>query len=116
MTSPRVLAVRTYPRRGEAAVEHRTASVGPAGIDGDRTKRAALSLVGRDRPRTRANLVLDVPTADLETLDGEVVRVGGAVLALRRTGNDCPGLYAAVGQGGPVAVGDVLEVLPGTDA
>ncbi len=106
-----VRAIHTFPERGQDGVEHHTAEVGAAGITGDRPKKAAVSVVGHDSPHTRANLVLDVPTAEVETLAGRVVHVGGVVLAVEGTGNACPGLYAAVGQAGTVRVGDAVTVV-----
>lgn len=107
----RVRALVTFPGRGEPGVEHHSVSVGPQGLEGDRPKKAAVSLVGDDAPTTRANLVLDVPTARVEQLDGSLVRVGEVLLAVHRTGTSCPGLYAAVGEPGRLEVGDVVRVV-----
>jgi uncharacterized protein YcbX len=108
-----VRAILTFPTRGEAGAAHDHCAVDTRGLSGDRPKKAAVSLVGNDSPHTRANLVLDVPTAEVETLGGRVVRVGGVVLAVEPTGNACPGLHAAVGEAGTVRVGDVVEVVEG---
>jgi hypothetical protein len=105
----RVVAIHTFPVRGEPAVDHASVRVGEAGLDGDRPKKAAVSLVGTDATATRANLVLDAPTQRLEALDGSVVRIGGVLLAVQATGNSCPGLYAAVGEAGSIRVGDTVE-------
>lgn len=107
----RVRALHTFPERDRAGVEHVAVEVDATGLAGDRAKRAAVSLVGHDAPKARANVVLDAPTADVEALAGRVVRIGGAVLAVEPTGNSCPGLYAAVGEAGTVRVGDAVEVL-----
>lgn len=107
----RVRAIHTYPERRGAAVGHDAVRVDGSGLDGDRPKRAAVSLVGADSPQTRANLVLDGPTAAVESLDGKVVRIGGVLLALGATGNHCAGLYASVGETGTVRVGDPVEVV-----
>ncbi len=107
----KVRAIHTFPERGQEGVDHDATEVGLTGLAGDRPKRAAVSLVGEDSPHARANLVLDVPTAEVETLAGHVVSVGEVVLAVEGTGNACPGLYAAVGQVGTVRVGDRVEVL-----
>jgi hypothetical protein len=109
MDGIRVLEIHTFPVHGAPGVEHATVQVDAAGIDGDRHKKAAVSLVGSDAPATRANLVLDVPTARVEALDGSLVRIGEVVLAVRATGNSCPGLYAAVGEPGSIRVGDSVE-------
>jgi uncharacterized protein YcbX len=109
MDSIRVLSIRTFPQHGEAGVEHARVQVSEAGLSGDRHKKAAVSLVGADDLGTRANLVLDAPTARVEALGGTVVRIGGVLLAVRATGNSCAGLYAAVGEAGSIAVGDRVE-------
>ncbi len=111
----RVRAIHTYPEKRGEAIDHDAVEVRDAGLVGDRPKRAAVSLVGVDSPHTRANIVLDVPTGDLETLDGRVVRIGGVLLALGATGNHCAGLYAAVGEGGTVRVGDPVELVEGAE-
>ncbi|HMM94725.1 hypothetical protein [Phycicoccus sp.] len=106
-----VRSIHTFPERGHDGVTHDTAEVGVDGLVGDRPKKAAVSVVGHDSPHTRANLVLDVPTAQVESLAGRVVRVGGVLLAVESTGNACSGLYAAVGQPGTVHVGDAVETV-----
>ena len=105
----RVRAIHTFPAHGEPAVAHDAVRVDTTGLEGDRPKKAAVSLVGDDSPSTRANLVLGAPTREVEGLRGSVVRVGEVLLALEGTGNDCPGLYAAVGEAGWVRVGDPVE-------
>jgi hypothetical protein len=107
----RVRAIHTFPERRGSAVDHDAVEVRDTGVVGDRPKKAAVSLVGADSPHTRANIVLDAPTGDVEALDGRLVRIGGVLLALGATGNHCAGLYAAVGQGGTVRVGDPVEVV-----
>ena len=109
MDEIRVLAIHTFPVRGEAGVEHTSVRVDEAGLDGDRPKKAAVSLVGADAPATRANLVLDATTEQVETLDGSAVRIGEVLLAVQRTGTSCPGLYAAVGEPGSIRVGDRVQ-------
>lgn len=93
-------------------MEHDAVQVGTHGIEGDRRKKAALSLVGLDAPTTRANLVLDMSTEAVEALQGGLVRIGDVLLAVEVTGTSCPGLYAAVGETGWVRVGDVVEPSP----
>ena len=107
----RVQGIRTYPTPGEPGVDHDAVRLTSAGLEGDRPKKAAVSLIGDDAPTTRANLVLDAPTTAVEALDGCVVRIGEALLAVQVTGNSCRGLYAAVGEAGTVRVGDTLETL-----
>ena len=105
----RVLAIHTFPVSGEPAVDHAVVQVSESGLDGDRAKKAAVSLIGSDAPSTRANLVLDAPTERVEALDGSVVRIGEVLLAVQATGTSCPGLYAAVGEPGSIRVGDLVE-------
>ena len=107
----RVRQVRTFPARGEPGVSHDEAFVAEVGLTGDRPRKAAVSLVGTDSPHTRANLVLDAPTEQVERLRGAVVRIGGVVLALEATGTACPGLYGAVGVTGTLRVGDRVDVV-----
>ena len=109
MEDIRVLAIHTFPVRGEPAVEHSSVQVDAVGLAGDRPKKAAVSIVGADSPATRANLVLDVPTEQVEALDGSLVRIGQVLLAVHSTGTSCPGLYAAVGEPGSIRVGDTVE-------
>ena len=109
MDEIRVQAIHTFPVRGEAGVEHHIVQVDQAGLSGDRPKKAAVSLVGADAPATRANLVLDATTEQVETLDGSAVRIGEVLLAVQRTGTSCPGLYAAVGEPGSIRVGDRVQ-------
>jgi hypothetical protein len=109
MDEIRVRAIHTFPVRGEAGVEHDRVRVDATGLVGDRPKKAAVSLVGADAPATRANLVLDAPTDQVEALDGSVVRIGEVLLAVQLTGTSCPGLYAAVGEAGSIGVGDRVE-------
>ena len=106
-----VRSVHTFPERGRDGLSHAERRVEVEGLAGDRPKKAAVSLVGDDSPHTRANLVLDVPTDQVEALAGRVLRVGDVLLAAEATGNHCAGLYASVGEPGTVRVGDGVEVV-----
>ncbi len=106
-----VRSIHTFPERRATGHEHERADVRVEGLVGDRPKKAAVSVVGNDSPHTRANLVLDVPTGEVEALSGRVVRVGEVLLAVEATGNACAGLYASVGHPGTVRVGDAVEVV-----
>ena len=108
-----VRAIRTFPEHGGAAVDHDSVDVAEAGLSGDRRRKAAVSLIGDDSPATRANFVLDGPTAQVEALDGRVLRIGDVILAVTTTGSHCAGLYGSVGESGTVSVGDVVEVMGG---
>lgn len=110
-----VTAVRTYPRTGEPALEHAEVEVAASGLAGDRAKKAPVSLIGNDSPDTRANLVLDVPSARVEALVGHLVQVGDVVLALVSPAGRCPGAYAEVWTAGTITVGDAVRVVPGED-
>ena len=108
----RLQSIVTFPERREPGVELPRVEVGEAGLAGDRPKRAAVSLVGHDSPHTRANLVLNASTAEVEALAGQVLRIGEVLLAVEATGNACAGLYASVGGSGTLRVGDEVDVIP----
>ncbi len=114
MPSLQVVSLATFPVPKEPGVGHASVDVGPDGLAGDRPKRAAVSLAGTDSS-TRANIVVSASSAELAALDGRRLRIGGVVLTVRNTGNDCDGLYAAVALPGRVAVGDPVVVEPDED-
>ncbi len=113
MRPTHVIALRTFPVPGEPATDHDEVGVEADGLTGDRRKKAAVSLVGNDAPATRSNLVLDVPSSDVEALVGSVVRIGDVLLAVERTAGSCPGVYAAVGAVGTIRVGDLVHAVDG---
>ena len=115
--SARLTAIQTFPVKGEPGVLHDTCGVSEAGLDGDRPKKAPVSLVSTDETdRTRANLVVDLRGEDLLALIGSRVRVGTVVLAVTRPAGSCPGTYAEVQEAGSVTVGDEVTVLDGGQA
>ena len=57
--------------------------------------------------RVRGNVADGVDA--VEALDGSLVRIGEALLAVQGTGNSCPGLYAVVGEPGSIRIGDSVE-------
>jgi uncharacterized protein YcbX len=110
MRPSHVTALRTFPVKDQPGRDHSAVDVEPEGLAGDRRKKAAVSIVGNDSPATRANIVLDVPSTEVESLVGSVVRIGEALLAIERTAGSCPGVYAAVGRVGVIRTGDPVLV------
>jgi hypothetical protein len=107
-----VIAVRTYPAAGEPGIEHASVAITERGLTGDRPKKAPVSIVGADRAdSTRSNLVLSVSTAEVVAMVGQVIQLGSVTMVLEGAAGSCPGLYAAVGQDGTLAVGDTVIVL-----
>ncbi len=101
-------SVRIHPVKDEPGVELDLVGIGPEGLDGDRRKKAAVHLVGADAAQTRANLVLDVPSADLDGLVGGSVTIGDTVLRITRAAGNCAGVYADVLVPGTVSRGAVV--------
>ncbi len=110
MRPTHVSALHTFPVTGEPGLDHDGVVVEADGLAGDRRKKAAVSLVGNDSPSTRSNVVLDIPSAEVETLVGSVVRIGDVLLAVERPAGSCPGVYAAVGEVGVIRIGDPVLV------
>lgn len=110
MRPTHVTALHTFPVKDEPGLDHDVIAVEPDGLAGDRRKKAAVSLVGNDSPSTRSNLVLDLPSAEVEALVGSVIRVGEVLLAVERPAGSCPGVYASVGETGAIRVGDRVLV------
>jgi len=113
MRPAHVVALHTYPVKDEPGVDHEAVPVESEGLAGDRRKKAPVSIIGNDSPGTRANVVLDVPSAEIEGLVGSVLRVGDVLLAVERTAGSCPGVYAAVGRTGVLHTGDEAIVEAG---
>ncbi|MEI2775527.1 MAG: hypothetical protein V9G19_06045 [Tetrasphaera sp.] len=102
-----VLAIRTHPVKDEPSVELDAAQIDPEGLRGDRRKKAPVHLVGNDAPEARANLVLDVPSADLAELVGGTLTFGEVTLGIARTAGNCAGVYADVLHPGTISRGAV---------
>ncbi|MFN8098470.1 MAG: hypothetical protein U0Q21_09310 [Dermatophilaceae bacterium] len=100
-----VVSVRIHPVKDDPGIDLEHVRVGNEGLDGDRRKKAPVHLVGSDAAQTRANLVLDVPSADLDALVGRSVTVGGTVLGVTRTAGNCLGVYAEVRVPGSISRG-----------
>ena len=108
MSVAELLGIHTYPVKGEPGHDHRTATVGPEGLEGDRRKKAPVHVVAAedDRDDLRANLVVSLPAVQLLDAVGSWLRVGEVALAVTGTARDCPGVYADVTAPGRVRVGD----------
>ena len=66
-----VVAIHTYPVKGEPGTDLTECLIEPAGLSGDRRKKAPVHLVSNDdEPTTRANLVLDVAPGELTAMIG----------------------------------------------
>ncbi len=106
----RVVAIHTYPVKGERGTDLPECLIEPEGLAGDRRKKAPVHVVSHvDEPTTRANLVLDVAAGEVVELIGGAYRIGGAVLGLGGTAGSCAGAYADVIEAGTVRVGDTVE-------
>lgn len=109
----RVVAIHTYPVKGEPGTDLTECLIETEGLAGDRRKKAPVHVVSSaDEPTTRANLVLDLGPAEVVDLIGGAYRVGGATLGLGGTAGNCAGAYADVLEPGTVRVGDVVERVP----
>jgi hypothetical protein len=109
----RVVAIHTYPVKGEPGTDLTECLIEPEGLAGDRRKKAPVHVVSTaDEPTTRANLVLDLEPGEVVDLIGGAYRVGEATLGLGGTAGTCAGAYADVIESGTVRVGDALEPLP----
>ena len=119
-----------FPVHGEPGQDLAEVAVEPEGLSGDRRKKAAVQVVAAEdvRADTRANVIVDVPSAQLAELVGGVLRLGeveldvtgfardqgeahgfGEVeLDVTGTPHSCPGVYAAVRVPGMVRVGDMV--------
>ena len=110
-----VTELHVYPVSGQPGRDLEEAAVDPAGLAGDRRKKAAVHVVAAAdvAPDTRANLVVSLTPVELAGAIGGVLVAGAVELDVTGTARDCPGVYAAVRQPGIVRVGDeVTAVAP----
>ena len=110
MAEARVTELHIFPVHGEPGQDLAEAVVEPEGLSGDRRKKAAVQVVAAEdvRADTRANVIVDVPSAQLADLIGGVLRLGEVELDVTGSPHNCPGVYAAVRVPGTVRVGDTV--------
>src|SRR6476661_8752683 len=94
----RIVELHIFPRHGEPGEDLSSAVVEPEGLAGDRRKKAAVQVVASEdvRSDTRANIIVDLPSARLAAAVGGVLRLGMVELAVTGAPTSCPGVYAAV--------------------
>jgi hypothetical protein len=110
----RVSSILIYPDRDQPGQTLETSYVSPEGLDGDRRKKSPVHVVAVENYidfHPRANIVVDLPSADLHGLVGRRLRIGTTELDVTQLAGNCPGVYAEVPVPGDVSVGD--EVLVG---
>jgi uncharacterized protein YcbX len=106
-----VQSIHVYPTHGEPGQDLTAVEVSEAGLSGDRPKKApVMVLSAEDTSGARANFVVDLGVDELAAAIDQVIEVGEVELAVTGTAGNCPGVYAAVGRGGTVRVGDVVTV------
>ncbi|GAB3437581.1 hypothetical protein GCM10027517_09180 [Phycicoccus ginsengisoli] len=106
-----VTQIHVYPTKGEPGQEVSTVDVDPAGLQGDRPKKAPVMVVSaEDTTGARANVVVTMPPEDLSAAIGAVLRVGTVELEVTGPAGSCPGVYASVRRPGTVSVGDPVAV------
>jgi uncharacterized protein YcbX len=103
-----VTELHIFPVHGEPGEDLSEVVVEPEGLARDRRKKAAVQVVAAEdvRDDTRANVIVDLPSAQLAEAVGGVLRLGEVELAVTGTPANCPGVYAAVRRPGVVRVGD----------
>jgi uncharacterized protein YcbX len=105
----RVAGIRIFPVSGEPGRSLHTVEVEPEGLAGDRRKKSPVHLVSSAEPdveSVRANLVVELAPAELESAVGSVLCAGSVRLRLTAIPSGCPGVYATVETPGVVSVGD----------
>lgn len=115
MAPARLREVHVFPLKGAPGEDLVEVGVGAEGLDGDRRKKAAVTVVAAEdvASDTRANFVVSLGSADLLATIGSGLRVGEVELDVTSTARDCPGVYAAVRRPGTARVGDLVEVVEG---
>ncbi len=108
-----VSSLHIYPDSDAPGQELDAVEMTPTGPEGNRSKKHAVHLVSVDAyvaTHPKANIVLDVETATLDSLVGRVVRVGECTLTITQKPSQCAGVYAEVLEPGTVRVDDLLKV------
>lgn len=112
MTSS-VSSLHIYPDPDAPGQQLDSVEMTPTGPLGNRAKKNAVHLVAASDyvvSHPKANVVLDVEPAVLESLVGRTVRLGSCTLQVTRTPSQCAGVYADVLEPGEVSVDDLLLV------
>lgn len=107
-----VTSVFIYPDPDGPGQEVIDAVVHENGLDGDRPKKAPLSLVTLDEyvaSHPRANVVVDLSSEELEALIGSVVQIGEVRLTLTERKESCGVVYATVEAPGVIPAGGILD-------
>ena len=106
-----VAEIHVYPVHGEPGEYLEEAQVEPEGLAGDRRKKAAVQVVASEDARfdTRANLIVSMPSAELDSAVGGVLRLGEVELEVTGKPTNCPGVYAQVRRPGTVRLGDPVS-------
>ncbi len=100
-----------YPDSESTGQELDSVMIGPAGPEGNRSKKHAVHLVSAEEfveSHPKANIVLDVDTEVLLSLVGSVLRLGECTLNVTTRPSQCAGVYADVVEPGEVNVMDRL--------
>lgn len=108
-----VTSIFIYPDPDGPGQEVTEAAVHETGLDGDRPKKAPLSLVTLDEyvaSHPRANVVVDLSSEELDGLVGAVVQIGEVRLTLTERKASCGVVYATVAATGVLSAGAVLDV------
>ena len=102
-----------YPDADGPGQELVSSEVLRTGLDGDRPKKAPVSLVSVEdyvESHPRSNVVLTVSPQDLAAMVGHALRIGSVELHITGCPSACPGVYAAVRIPGTMSTGDAVTV------
>ena len=95
----RVSSILIYPERDQPGQTLGTSFVSAEGLDGDRRKKSPVHLVAVENYidfHPRANIVVDIPSADTPRPGRPRLRIGTTELDVTQQAGDCPGVYAEV--------------------
>lgn len=109
----RVSSILIYPEKDQPGQALHVSYVSVDGLDGDRRKKSPVHLVAVGDYvdlHPRANLVIDLPSNDLDALVGRRLRIGSVQLDVVARAGTCPGVYASVRVEGDITVGDEVTV------